>query len=206
MIFINLYVIFYSDYKLQIVICQLIGLQEVMNENEKIKEIRKELGLTQQEMADSIGVSKQYFSKVENGLTELSKEKIVLLCEKFNISINWLLMNKGFMYLGEIEQYKGFKENIEKLLNSNERLNLFCKYYMAINDVIKAKYKKATMEDILDVSKIIFISEFSTRKMKNKNILNIIQEFKENIFTDKFKEKILNEYCKLYVEKHENIK
>ena len=73
-----------------------------MAENEKIKEIRKELGLTQQEMADALCVSKQYLSKVENGLTELSKEKIILLCKKFNISVNWLLMDKGFMYLGEI--------------------------------------------------------------------------------------------------------
>lgn len=177
-----------------------------MNENEKIKEIRKELGLTQQEMADALFVSKQYLSKVENGLTELSKEKIILLCEKFNISVNWLLMNKGFMYLGEIEQYNGFKDSVEKLINSNERLNLFCKCYMTISDVIKNKYKKATMEDILDVSKIIFITEFSTRKLKNKNTLEIIKQFNENKFTDKFKEKIFNEYCKLYVEKHENIK
>lgn len=177
-----------------------------MNENEKIKEIRKQLGLTQQEMADELCVSKQYLSKVENGLTELSKEKIILLCEKFNISINWLLMNKGFMHLGEFEQYKGFKDSVNMLLDSNQRLNLFCKYYMAINDVIKNKYKKATMEDILDVSKFIFITEFSTRKMKNKNVTEIIKEFKENKFTDKFKEKIINEYCKLYVEKHENIK
>lgn len=63
---------------------------KVIAENETIKEIRKELGLTQQEMADALYVSKQYLSKVENGLTELSKEKIILLCEKFNISVNWL--------------------------------------------------------------------------------------------------------------------
>lgn len=59
-----------------------------MNENEKIKEIRKQLGLTQQEMADSIVVSKQYFSKVENGLTELSKEKITRLCNCYGISLD----------------------------------------------------------------------------------------------------------------------
>lgn len=48
---------------------------KVIAENEKIKEIRKELGLTQQKMADALYVSKQYLSKVENGLTELSKKK-----------------------------------------------------------------------------------------------------------------------------------
>ena len=179
---------------------------KVMAENEKIKEIRKELGLTQQEMADALCVSKQYLSKVENGLTELSKEKIILLCEKFNISVNWLLMDKGFMYLGEIEQYKGFKNSVEQLLNSNERLGLFCKYYLAIYDVIKLKYKNASMEDVLDTAKFLFIKEFSTRKLKNKNTLDIIKNFDKNKFSDKFKETIYNEYCKLYVDKHENIK
>lgn len=205
LIFINLHAIFFLNYRLQNYIYQLIGLQ-VMAENEKIKEIRKELGLTQQKMADALCVSKQYLSKVENGLTELSKEKIILLCEKFNISVNWLLMDKGFMYLGEIEQYKGFKNSIEQLLNSNERLGLFCKYYLAIYDVIKLKYKNALMEDILDTAKFLFIKEFSTRKLKNKNTLDIIKNFNENKFSDKFKETIYSEYCKLYVEKHENIK
>ena len=36
-----------------------------MQEHEKIKKIRTKLNLTQQEMADALGVSKQYFSKVE---------------------------------------------------------------------------------------------------------------------------------------------
>lgn len=48
-----------------------------MQELKKINKIRTTLKLTQQEMADTIGVSKQYFSKVENGHTELSKENIV---------------------------------------------------------------------------------------------------------------------------------
>ena len=62
-----------------------------MNENEKIKQIRKSLNLTQQEIADSIGVSKQYFSRVENGITELSKEKATMLCNNYGISLDWLL-------------------------------------------------------------------------------------------------------------------
>ena len=74
-----------------------------MKENEKIKEIRKELGLTQQKMADALCISTQYLSKVENGSTEFSKEKIILLCKKFNISANWLLMDEGFMHLDKIE-------------------------------------------------------------------------------------------------------
>ena len=45
-----------------------------MFENKKIKAVRKVLNLTQQEVADKLGVSKQYWSKVENGMTKLSKK------------------------------------------------------------------------------------------------------------------------------------
>ncbi len=176
-----------------------------MFENEKIKEIRKKLKLTQQEMADSIGVSKQYFSKVENGLTDLSKEKIILLCNKYNISVNWLLLDKGFMFLGELEQYEGFKESVQSLMNSNLRLNLFCKYCNVINEIITNKYPKANLEDILDTSKIVFISEYSTGKLKNNNSLKLINEFKDRQISEEFKEKVISEYCKIFVEKHGNL-
>ena len=59
-----------------------------MFENEKIKAVRKQLNLTQQEVADKLGVSKQYLSKVENGMTELSKEKIVAFCNEYKISFH----------------------------------------------------------------------------------------------------------------------
>lgn len=42
-------------------------------------------------MADAIGVSKQYFSKVENGHTELSKEKAMVLCHEYDISLKQML-------------------------------------------------------------------------------------------------------------------
>ena len=51
---------------------------------EIIKELRDYYDKTQQEMAEALGVSKQYFSKVENGHTQLSKEKISIFVE-----INW---------------------------------------------------------------------------------------------------------------------
>jgi len=60
----------------------------IMNENEKIKQIRKALNLTQQELANNLGVSKQYLSKVEKGGTDLSKEKITLLCDTYDISLD----------------------------------------------------------------------------------------------------------------------
>ena len=61
-----------------------------MQEHEKIKKIRTKLNLTQQEMADALGVSKQYFSKVENGHTQLTKgTKLSILSAKDIFSSSW---------------------------------------------------------------------------------------------------------------------
>ncbi len=70
-------------------------------ENQRIKELREVLKLTQVQLADFLGVSKQYFYRVEKGLTDLSKEKIVTLCVKYNVSIDWLLTGRGQMFLNK---------------------------------------------------------------------------------------------------------
>jgi transcriptional regulator with XRE-family HTH domain len=73
-------------------------------ENERILELRETLGITQSEMAKSIGVSKQYFSRVEKGKTELSKHKIIELCSKHSVSLNWLLKDIGNMFMQDIDK------------------------------------------------------------------------------------------------------
>ena len=89
-----------------------------MQEHEKIKKIRTKLNLTQQEMADALGVSKQYFSKVENGHTQLSKEKISIFSDKYGISLDWLINNKGQMFYQDEEiPYLSEKMEIFSLLN-----------------------------------------------------------------------------------------
>ena len=58
-------------------------------EIEKLKEIREKLKLSQVTVAKELGVTKQYYNKVEKGLTALSKEKAVQLCKTYGISFDW---------------------------------------------------------------------------------------------------------------------
>ena len=59
--------------------------------NEKIVYCRKRAGLSQEALAEKIGVSRQAVSKWETGDAEPELNKIRLLCEAFGVSADWLL-------------------------------------------------------------------------------------------------------------------
>lgn len=62
-----------------------------MKFNEKLLSLRKEKGYSQEILADKLNVSRQTISKWESGITTPELEKIILLSEIFNISIDELI-------------------------------------------------------------------------------------------------------------------
>ena len=66
--------------------------------NERIKELRKTLGLTQQEFADKIGVKRNTVATYEMGRSVPSDSAIALICREFNVSEDWLRSGNGKMF------------------------------------------------------------------------------------------------------------
>ena len=62
-----------------------------MNTGEAIKAIRERHGLTQQDMAERVNVTRQAVSRWENGETEPDKETLKAISREFSVSINTLL-------------------------------------------------------------------------------------------------------------------
>ncbi len=67
-----------------------------------LKEIRKNLNLTQQRLAEELGISKQAISKIEVGTNELSTGLILALKERFDINPDYLLTGEGKMFQTKI--------------------------------------------------------------------------------------------------------
>ena len=65
--------------------------EEIMNIGERIFEERKRKGLSQSELADLIGVSRQAVSKWESSTATPDLDKIVTLSKVFEISIDHLI-------------------------------------------------------------------------------------------------------------------
>lgn len=78
-----------------------------------LKRIRKENNLSQEQLADKIGVSRQAVSKWESGLAYPEMEKMVVLCQIFNLNIDELLNQD----LKEVNEAKQTRCNINKYID-----------------------------------------------------------------------------------------
>lgn len=67
--------------------------------NERIKALRKVLGMSQDIFAEKLGLTKNYISLIENGNRNLSEQSVKVLCREFNVSEEWLRNGAGEMFL-----------------------------------------------------------------------------------------------------------
>lgn len=65
-----------------------------MNMADRIQQLRKTKGISQEELADRIGVSRQAVSKWESGQSSPDLEKVILLSEFFDVTTDYLLKGK----------------------------------------------------------------------------------------------------------------
>lgn len=66
---------------------------------DRIKKLRRELDLTQQEFADRIGISRGNIGAYEVGKNAPSDAVISLICAKFNVNEIWLREGTGEMFM-----------------------------------------------------------------------------------------------------------
>ena len=67
--------------------------------NERIKALRKELNLTQQEFANRINVKRNTVATYEMGRNQPIDAVVSLICKTFNVSEEWLRNGSGEMFI-----------------------------------------------------------------------------------------------------------
>lgn len=89
----------------------------LVTQGERLKDLRRELKLTQDGLGDFFNVSKQVVSNLEADRILLNNEKLVSLCENFNVNISWLLCGKGTMFNEPKESKQELKELFNKMFD-----------------------------------------------------------------------------------------
>lgn len=68
---------------------------------DRLKLLRKELRITQQELADRVGISRGNIAAYEVGKNSPSDAVISLICREFNVNEEWLRTGAGEMFIEE---------------------------------------------------------------------------------------------------------
>ena len=144
-----------------------------MNANERIKLLRKELGLTQNEFGEKIGLKKSAISQIENGSTSSNPRIVQLICTAFNISEKWLTEGKGDMYTSDEE---AILDKLAGMYDLSESQMIFAKQWLQL----PATAKDAVVDYIVSVASALQekkstkndVSESDTSKKVNINNLD----------------------------------
>ena len=103
---------------------------------ERIKYIRKEVGLTQVEFGEKIGVKGNTVTGYEKGLRNPTDAVILSICREFNVNENWLRNGEGPMYK---ERDGSFTEMLSDIDDSDDD---FIKNIIKIYKTRRIKNKK----------------------------------------------------------------
>lgn len=69
-----------------------------MTPNERVKLLRKSLGLTMEKFGQALGVGKSAINKIEKGENNLSEQMIKAICREFDVNEVWLRTGTGDKY------------------------------------------------------------------------------------------------------------
>lgn len=79
--------------------------------NERLKELRKLLGLSQAEFGEIIFLSQKTVAHMEKKVSKLTKRTLALICEKFDVNEEWLLTGNGEIFKeNKQETFEFFKK------------------------------------------------------------------------------------------------
>lgn len=65
---------------------------------ERLKKLRKRLGLSQEDFAIKVGVSRSAISRLESGNINFTEQMIISICREFNVNRAWLVEGVGDMF------------------------------------------------------------------------------------------------------------
>lgn len=94
-----------------------------MTQGERVKAVRKSLGLTLEIFGAKIGLKKSGLSLIENGRNELTDSNAKAICREFGVNEDWLRTGVGDMFIPEDVRYLN---SVSKLGNEQNAFKKFC--------------------------------------------------------------------------------
>ena len=108
-----------------------------MEFSELLKDLRRQAGLTQVEVAEKLGISQPAYASWERGIKKPTQENLVKIAQILNVSVDYLV--------GNSEEKSDELDNIELLFRMNSK---------GLTDEEKAVFKKELIEFMEERKKV----------------------------------------------------
>lgn len=120
----------------------------------QIKQLRKELGLTQSELGNKLGVIKQAVSNWENDISAPGRESLIAMSRLFSVSIDYLLENDIDVSLKTLPSHKSHEKiylntNLSFLRRKMGLTQDDISKYIGLNQFVVVNYEKGGCEPTL---------------------------------------------------------
>lgn len=83
--------------------------------NNRIRELRKTLGLSQKKFAENIGLKQNAISYMEKQGATVTEQNIMAICTKYSVNEDWLRTGSGKMFIENEKKQKEFFEIFDEL-------------------------------------------------------------------------------------------
>lgn len=116
-----------------------------MSTSTRLRNIRKERGYTQQEVAEALHIGQNTLSNIENGKSKLDVDLLAKFADFYNVDIQELLKSNSLIMNFKEKVENGYINHIETLNTDNKAL------IEALKEQLQSKDKQ--INDLLEVIK-----------------------------------------------------
>lgn len=127
-----------------------------MEAKDRIKELRKSIGISQPEFAKKISISKGYIANLELGDRKINDRMIKLICQEFDVNEDWLRYGIGEMFNADPDD---ILEELEKQYDIGEVFKNAIKVYLRANELTKKMIDDYLQEVVEETNKSSDIKE-----------------------------------------------
>lgn len=99
---------------------------------ERLQSLRKEKGLSQEQLGELLNVSRQSVSKWESGQTYPETDKLMILSDLFEITLDYLLKDKNIECVDNIDVKNDKEEELRYKTNKTNKTNNKSIYSLAL--------------------------------------------------------------------------
>ncbi len=149
----------------------------IMSLGERLLYLRKKAGLSQEDVAEKLNVSRQTVSKWETNQTVPELIKAKLLSQLYNVSYDYLISESHIggdvtsieMIVDEIDWTSAWSKKYPILASYQgiEGINTYCKKMSELYDTFKNEFNFNDVDTVLILKDILY-QKYKSEKKKNK--------------------------------------